>query len=91
MKAWAEVSANGYSTAAVDAKVILVHNKYRASCTVAQKALEAYKDSGDQAAYLQAWDVVKGTAVELIQLISPLIEPAKATKIQIQLSKANSI
>jgi hypothetical protein len=91
MKAWAEVSAKGMSSAAVDAKVIEVHNKYREACAVAKIALESYKANGDQAAYLQAFAVVKATAADLIQLIAPLINPSKAAKLQTDLSKATKI
>jgi len=91
MKAWAEVSAKGYSTPAIDAKVVEVHNKYRASCEVAQKALIAYKQTGDQAAYLQAFAIVKATAADLIALIAPIIDSAKAVKLQTDLSKATQI
>ena len=91
MKAWADVSAHGLSTTAVDAKVIAVHNQYRASCAVAQKALQAYKDTGDQTAYQQAYAVVRATAADLIALITPLIDQTKAAQLHTNLAKATTI
>jgi len=91
MKAWAEVSSKGYSTPAIDAKVIQVHNEYRKACSVAQTALIVYKSTGDQAAYLQAFAVVKATAADLIQLIYPIIDSKKAAKLQSDLLKASQI
>ncbi len=91
MKAWAEVSANGKSTPALDAKVTNAHNQYRKAAGIAQEALVAYKQSGDQADYLKAFNVVKATAADLIAMIVPLINPDKANKLQTDLAKATTI
>ncbi len=91
MKAWAEVSAKGFSTPAIDSKVVEAHNQYRKSCAIAQEALIAFKQTGDQAAYVQAFAVVKATAADLIQLITPLISPSKAVKLQTDIAKATHI
>ena len=91
MKAWAQASNSGYSTTAIDAKVVEVHGKYQKACSVAQEALIAYKATGDQAAYQKAFAVVKAIAIDLVDLIAPVITSDKAVKLQTDLAKASKI
>lgn len=91
MKAWAELSVAGKTTAAVDAKVIAAHNKYRESCAVAAKALKAYKESGDNNQYVAALNAVKAVATDLVALITPLVTTAQADTLNKNLSKASAL
>jgi len=91
MKAWAEVSAKGYSTPDIDSRVAVVHNQYRMACSAAQDALVAFRQTGDQAVYIQAFAVVKATASDLINLIAPLISADKSKKLKTDILKASKI
>lgn len=95
MKSWAELSVNGYTTAAVDARVIQAHNEYRAACGVAQTALQAYKISGDPLQYNVAQAMALAKAKEaanaLVDLIVPLLPVKKGTEIKTQLVNAKTL
>jgi len=88
MKSWAQMSAAGKSTAAIDAAVIKAHNQYRGACAVAQTALINYKASGNNADYVAAIVAVRSSVDGLFNLITPLLTPAKATTLKSQLAKA---
>ena len=88
MRAWAEAAEKGLTTPRIDTKVAEVHARYRQAAATAQNALKAYKETGDQAEYIRAFGVVRSVASELISLITPLITPDKAVKIQADLNKA---
>lgn len=89
MKDWAQMSASGKSTAAIDAAVIKAHNHYRGACAVAQTALLNYKASGNNADYISALVAVRSSVDGLFDLITPLLTPAKATNLKTQLAKAS--
>lgn len=91
IRAWADVSARGFSTPAIDTKVIAIHNQYRASCAVAEKALQTYKDTGDQTGYAQALAVLRATAADLIALITPIIDGKTSAALSANLAKASAI
>lgn len=91
MKAWADLSVHGKTSPAIDAKVKAAHDKYRASCSIAQNALFAYKASGDPTQYNAAVLAVKTAAQELLNLITPLLTQMKAEDLQKQLYNATKI
>jgi hypothetical protein len=88
MKSWAQMSAAGKSTAAIDAAVIKAHDQYRGACAVAQTALINYKASGNNADYVSAIIAVRASVDGLFNLITPLLTPAKASTLKSQLAKA---
>lgn len=89
MKDWAQMSAAGKSTAAIDAAVIKAHDQYRGACAVAQTALINYKASGNNADYVSAIIAVRASVDGLFNLITPLLTPAKASTLKSQLAKAS--
>lgn len=91
MRDWAQMSVAHQTTAAVDAKVIAAHDKYRAACSAAETALVAYKASGDQNAYIAAVTAARAAAGEIIDLIAPLLAPAKAQALHTQLASAKTL
>lgn len=91
MKEWAALSVNGKTTPSVDAKVVQAHNTYRASCAIVQTALIKYKETGDQAPYLQAFAAARAAADGLLELITPLLLPEKATDLKTKLSTAKTL
>lgn len=91
MKDWASASAAGKTTPAIDAAVTKAHDKYRASCATAQKALEAYKATGDQSQYVAALTAVRAAASGIFELITPIIAPAEAQSLNAKLSQAKTL
>lgn len=91
MKAWADLSVRGLTTAAVDTRVIAAHNQYRASCGVAQSALIAYKASGDPAQYNVAIAAARDAASQLLAIITPLLTPGQATDLQTKFANAKAL
>lgn len=91
MKMWANLSNNGKTTAAIDAKVTAAHDKYRASCAVAATALTAYKQSGDPTQYNAAVQSAFAAAGQLVDLILPLVTPAQATDLKTKLGNSKTI
>lgn len=88
MTMWADASVAGQTSAAVDAKVIAAHDKYRGACAAAAGALEAYKLSGDPAQYQQAVAEARNAGQLVLELIKPLIAPTDAANLQTKYSKA---
>lgn len=91
MKDWAAMSVAGKSTPAIDVKVIAAHDNYRQACAVAQKALVAFKETGNNSDYVKALAAARASADGLIDLITPLITPDKSTELKIKLSKATQL
>lgn len=91
MKAWAELQVKGLTSLQTDAKVIVAHDKYREACAVTQTALIAYKQTGDNTAYVKAVAVARATAADLISLIVPLLTDSQATKIKTDFDKAKTL
>ena len=91
MKAWADLSKGGHTSAAIDAKVVLAHDKYREACAVAQASLIEYKRTGDSTTYVQALAVAKVAAQGILDIVAPLLNPVDAVQIQSNLEKATKI
>lgn len=91
MKEWASLSVAGKTSAAIDAKVVVAHERYRQSCAVVQAALVEYKQSGNNAGYIAALSAARAAADGLIDLITPLLIDTKATALKTKLSKANAL
>ena len=91
MKGWADLSVKGFTSAAVDTKVIAAHNNYRQACAVTQTALIAYKQTGDNTAFVQAMAVAKAAASGLIDLIVPLLTTSDGAEIKDNLAKATTL
>jgi hypothetical protein len=91
MKSWADLSVKGLTTEAVDTKVKQVHEKYRASCAVAQTALVAYKASGDPTSYNAAVAAAKQAANQLVDLIVPLLSASNGTDLKTKLANAKTL
>lgn len=91
MKQWAALSTKGTTGPTIDAKVVDAHNKYRASCAVAQAALVAYKASGDQTQYIAALNAVKVAAAGIIDLIVPFVATDKGVTLKSDLTKAKTL
>ena len=88
MKNWASLSVAGKSTPQIDTAVMTAHGKYRQAASVAQTALIAYKNGGNQQDYLNALVAVRSAAGGLVDLIVPLLTPSQASTLQSNLSKA---
>lgn len=91
MKAWANASATGKSTAKIDAAVVAADAQYRAAANVALKALQAYKAGGDQAAYLNSLNAVRAAVGSLLDLIAPILTASQTQTLTTQLSKASQL
>ena len=91
MKNWAEMSAAGKSSQAIDAAVIKAHDQYRAACSITQVALVTYKQTGNQAEYVKALTALRASAGGIIDLIAPLLSPGETSTLRTQLGKAGGI
>jgi hypothetical protein len=91
MKEWAQLSAAGKTSKDLDARVISAHEKYRAAAAAAQDSLKAYQQTGDQAAYLRALAVLKTLALDVLDIISPQIDPAKSQTLHQNLAASTKL
>lgn len=91
MKGWAELSVAGKTTPDIDAKVKAAHEKYRQACGVARDALKAYQAGGSQADYTAAFAAVRVAAAGILDIVTPLLTTEKASAIQSQFAKANTL
>lgn len=88
MNDWAELSVTGQTTLALDEAVIVAHNHYRKAAGVAKASLIAYKNGGDQQAYVAAIEAARTAADGIFAIIRPLLTKAKADAYSRQIQKA---
>jgi len=88
MKDWSELSVTGKTTKDIDAKVVAAHGKYQQACAVARDALVAYQKGGDQEAYQKAFEATRAAMNSLLNIIIPLLTPAKAVELQSKVGRA---
>lgn len=91
MKAWSDIVHQGKATPALETKVKQGYTTYQGACDTAANALIAYKLSGDPTQYQAAVAAAQAAATALVETITPLLTPSKATTIKTQLSKAKVI
>lgn len=89
LKDWAEASHAGQTTPAIDAKVIAADAKVQQAAKVLQDALIAYKANGDAGTYEAALMAMRGAIGDLVDLVVPLVTPAKATSLKTLQAKAS--
>lgn len=77
MKEFATQWNDGKLSDDVGVAVANAQNRFVQSCAVAKAALSAYKDSGDKAAYLQAFNVAKAALPPLLEILKPFLGDAK--------------
>lgn len=73
-----------------DKKIEMADARYREAARVAEVALVAYKNGGQQSDYLNALEAVRLTVSELIGILMPL-KPVTAQPLSIQLAAAKSL
>ena len=88
MKQWAHASNTHQTTAALDAQVIVAHDKYRAAAVLAQVSLKAYKASGNQNDFAAALSIAQAGAGPLIDLIASILTPPNSAQLKTSLAKA---
>lgn len=91
MKAYAELKVNNQTTPAIDEAAKKAHDQYRQYCGVAAKALQTYKDTGDPGSYNAAFQAVRSAALDIINLLQPLLAPDQVTKLKTQLMSAKQL
>ena len=91
MRDWAQLSVAGKTSYAIDTAVIAAHDRYRQSCGVAQAALIAYKQSGDQVEYVAAISAVRAAADGLFDIITPMLTQTRADTLKADLQKASAL
>jgi len=88
LKQLAQLNKAGKLSIATYNKVEAADAAYRQAAEVAEKALIAYKTSGDQVQYVQALQAVKAAVSAILDILNPMIPLADATALQTQLVKA---
>ena len=73
-----------------DRKIEVADEKYRQAAKVAEIALVAYKNGGQQNDYINALTAVRAAVGELISILMPL-KPATAQPLSVQLSTATTL
>jgi hypothetical protein len=89
-KDYARVYNDGLVTAEVASAVAEAHLTYRKAVGVAQMALIAYRDSGDQASYTTALEAARKAAEQFVDLIVPYLSKDKTISLRTQLAKAGA-
>lgn len=88
MQAWADLSVRGQTTGALDARVRVAHANYQKAASIARDALKVYRDTGDKGSYEQALAATQATMLGLLDIITPLLLPEKATELKAKAGKA---
>lgn len=88
MKELAQLSKQGLIDSATDLKITNADARYVSAAKVAERALVAYKNGGDRAAYVAALTAVKEAVGEILAILNPLNTKA-ANKLETQLVKAS--
>lgn len=87
-KEYAKAYNDGLVTAAIHLKVVDAHANYQKAAGIARDALYAYKLSGDPAQFNAAFDAARQAAIKFIDVIAPLLTPAKAAALKTNATKA---
>lgn len=88
MKELAQLSKQGLLTTEQDAKITAADAAYVKAASVAERALVAYKNGGDRAAFVAAMTALKAAAGELLAVLNPLNTKA-ALQLEARLTKAS--
>jgi hypothetical protein len=91
MKELAALSAKGQISPETDARIAKADLVYRQAAEVAQKALIAYKASGNASDYTAALQAARLAVSGVIDILTPLIAPDKSAIFRANLVKANQL
>jgi hypothetical protein len=90
-KQLATLWAQGKITPQMDTAIGKANADYRAAAATAQAALIAYKNGGSQINYVNALVAVRASLDSLVNLITPLIQPAQAATLKQKIATAKSL
>lgn len=91
LKQLAQLNKAGKLSIATYNKVEAADAHYRQAAEVAEKALIAYKASGDKTQYVQALQAAKAAVSAIIDILNPMIPLADATALQVKLANATKL
>ena len=91
MKDWAAASVAGKTSPAIDAAVFKADSVYRQSAGVAEKALTAYKASGNPSDYTSSLQAVKVAVQAILDVLTPILAPADNATLKANLAKASKL
>jgi hypothetical protein len=90
-KQYASLYNRGLIPPDVAAKVSVAFKNYQTDAKVAHDALVAYKASGDDTTYKQAFAAVLSSANGFVQSVIPFFYPDDAIALQTQIRRANAL
>jgi len=90
-KEYASLYNRGLIPPDVAAKVSVAFKNYQTDAKVAHDALVAYKASGDDTTYKQAFAAVYASATGFIEIVIQFFAPQDSIALQTQLKKANAL
>ena len=91
MKEWATAHNNKLTTPDLDLKVMAAHQKFESAKKVAAIALRAYEAGGDKGAYVAALEACRATIGPLIDLLTNVIAPQRATILRTNVATATKL
>jgi hypothetical protein len=91
MREWATAHNNKLTTPDLDLKVMAAHAKFEQAKKVAAVALRAYEAGGDQGAYVAALEACRATIGPLIDLLTNVIAPQRATILRANVATATKL
>ena len=91
MKEWATAHNNKLTTPDLDWKVMAAHQKFESAKKVAAIALRAYEAGGDKGAYVAALEACRATIGPLIDLLTNVIAPQRATILRANVATATKL
>lgn len=91
LKQLAQLNKEGKISKETDAKIAAADDAFLKSAEATQKALIAFKESGDSVAYVKALQVTKSAVGSILDILLPLIEKQEAIKLQTSLQTATKL
>ena len=82
---------DGLVSAPLHEKVSQAHDKWRVAAGIGKRALQKYKETGDQSQYVAALEGVREAATGFVNLVVPLLTTSKAEDLKKDLSKATDL
>lgn len=91
LKQLAQLNKEGKISKETDAKIAEADVAFLKAAEATQKALIAFKESGDSAAYVRALQVTKSAVGSILDILLPMIEKQEAIKLQTSLQTATKL